>query len=174
MPLQNKKPPVLNLSALIKGLSQTGVEFIIVDGIAAVAQGAPVTTFDLDIVHRRTEDNVERLDRFLKSIDAHFRRPDDKMLKPAAEDFKGRGHFLLSTKHGPLDVLSFIEQGLEFDDLVKDCVQIDFKGDNVHILSLEKLVALKRKTSAPADRHRLQILEETLRLVKEEDKPVKR
>ncbi|MFH1984971.1 MAG: hypothetical protein ABIL58_24275 [Pseudomonadota bacterium] len=75
MPLQTKKPPILNLSALIKGLSQAGVEFIIVGGIAAVAQGAPVTTFDLDIVHRRTDDHVEKLDRFLKSIDAHFRRP---------------------------------------------------------------------------------------------------
>jgi hypothetical protein len=33
-----------NLSALLKGLNEAGVEFVLVGGVAAVAQGAPVTT----------------------------------------------------------------------------------------------------------------------------------
>jgi hypothetical protein len=33
------------------------VEFIVVGGVAAVLQGAPVVTFDLDILHRRTPEN---------------------------------------------------------------------------------------------------------------------
>jgi hypothetical protein len=29
--------------------------------LAAVAQGVPVTTFDLDIVHRQTDKNIKKL-----------------------------------------------------------------------------------------------------------------
>ena len=56
MPSENKKPRVSDLSALLKGLNEAGVEFVLVGGVAAVAQGVPVTTFDLDIVHRQTDD----------------------------------------------------------------------------------------------------------------------
>ena len=48
MSSKNKKPQTLDLSALLKGLNQAGVEFIVVGGMAAVVQGAPITTFDLD------------------------------------------------------------------------------------------------------------------------------
>ena len=40
-----------DLSAILEGLLQADVEFILVGGLAAVVQGAPVTTFDVDIVH---------------------------------------------------------------------------------------------------------------------------
>ena len=153
----------MNLSALIKGLNEANVAFIVVGGIAAVAQGAPVTTFDLDIVHRQTDENVEKLMGFLKSVDARARRPDDLVLKPTVADLKGKSHLLLSTNLGPLDVLAFIEKKLEFDDLIDDCHPIDFHGHKVHVLSIAKMVELKRDSTAPKDRHRLQILEETLR-----------
>ena len=65
MPSKNKKPRVSDLSALLKELKEADVEFVLVGGVAAVAQGAPVTTFDLDIVHRRTDVNVKKLMRFL-------------------------------------------------------------------------------------------------------------
>lgn len=54
-----RKPTVFDLNALLKGLSKARVEFILVGGVAAVIQGAPVTTFDLDIVHRQTDENIK-------------------------------------------------------------------------------------------------------------------
>ncbi|MEZ4293931.1 MAG: hypothetical protein R3B70_03060 [Polyangiaceae bacterium] len=44
-----------------RSLQEAGVELVVVGGTAAVLQGAPVVTFDLDIVHRRTPENVSRL-----------------------------------------------------------------------------------------------------------------
>ncbi len=52
MPSNSKNPKAANLGTLLKGLKEAGVDFILVGGVAAVAQGAPVTTIDLDIVHR--------------------------------------------------------------------------------------------------------------------------
>lgn len=37
------------------------VDFIVVGGVAAVLCGAPISTFDLDIVHDRSPANVGRL-----------------------------------------------------------------------------------------------------------------
>jgi hypothetical protein len=42
-------------------LTDAGIAFIVVGGAAAVLQGVPITTMDLDIVHRRTPENVLRI-----------------------------------------------------------------------------------------------------------------
>ena len=168
MPSKNKKPRVSDLSALLKGLKEADVEFVLVGGVAAVAQGAPVTTFDLDIVHRRTDVNVKKLMRFLKSVDAHQRRPDDKIIEPDKRDLKGEGHVLLTTRFGPLDVLAVIEKNRGFDELLPDTIEIEFQGYKIHVLSLEAIVALKTGSKDPKDRYQLQIYEETLRQMREE------
>lgn len=52
-------PEHADLARLIQALGDGGVEFIVVGGAAAVLHGAPITTRDLDIVHRRTPENVD-------------------------------------------------------------------------------------------------------------------
>jgi hypothetical protein len=42
-------------------LADARVETIVVGMAAAVIQGAPTMTWDLDVVHHRTPENVERL-----------------------------------------------------------------------------------------------------------------
>lgn len=160
---------MLDIGALIKGLSKAGIEYIIVGGLAAVAQGAPVTTFDLDIVHRQTEENILKLLTFLKSIDARLRRPDDKIIEPTPEDLKAKGHILLKTKYGPLDVLAFIEKAQGFEELIANSTEIDFQGYKVNVLNLETILELKRDSKDPRDRQRLPIYEETLKLIRDKD-----
>jgi hypothetical protein len=67
-------PKAADLAALLAALCDSGVEFIIVGGVAAVLQGVPITTTDLDIVHRRTPENVARLLEVLLKLDATIRR----------------------------------------------------------------------------------------------------
>jgi len=42
-------------------LREAGVDFLVLGGLAAVLNGAPVSTFDLDIVHSREPANIARL-----------------------------------------------------------------------------------------------------------------
>jgi len=162
-----EKHTATNLSNLLKHLNNAGIEFVLVGGLAAVAQGAPISTFDMDIVHRRTDDNIRKLLLFLKSIGATQRRPDDKIIEPAEEDLKGKGHLLLNTRFGPLDVLAFIEKGLGFDELIDNTVEIEFDGHKVYVLSLETIVKLKQDSNDPKNNYRMPILEETLRQISE-------
>jgi hypothetical protein len=63
-----------SLESLLTILATSDAEFIVVGMLAAVAQGAPVTTHDLDIVHRRTPENVARLvDLLVNKLDARYR-----------------------------------------------------------------------------------------------------
>jgi hypothetical protein len=53
--------PATDFLAVIHALIEHGVDFIVVGGVSAVLEGAPMSTFDLDIVHSRNLDNVLRL-----------------------------------------------------------------------------------------------------------------
>lgn len=108
-------PPRADLDALVQALLDAGVEFIVVGGAAAVLHGAPITTQDLHIVHRRTPENVRRLSDLLTKLDATLRGRD---LRPSAELLAGRGQLNLSTSLGPLDPLCVLHDGRDYDDLV--------------------------------------------------------
>ncbi|MGH9447686.1 MAG: hypothetical protein ACRD3O_18445 [Terriglobia bacterium] len=51
--------PETDFLAILRVLAEDCVDFIVVGGISAVLQGAPIATFDLDVVHSRTEGNVQ-------------------------------------------------------------------------------------------------------------------
>jgi hypothetical protein len=163
MPTNIKKKSITDLSAIIEGLIKADVEFIIVGGIAAVIQGAPVATMDVDIVHSQSLNNVSKLFVFLKSINAIYRRPDDKIIEPKEEDLSEMGHVLLTTCFGPLDILAFIEEGKTYGDLFDHSIEIEFRGYNIRVLDIKTLTELKRISKLPKDKQRLAVLEETLR-----------
>jgi len=163
MPTRSGKPTGSDLSSVLEGLIKADIEFILVGGLAAVVQGAPVTTMDVDIVHKQSSENIAKLLGFLKSIDAFHRRPDDKVIRPKERDISGMGHALFTTRLGPLDVLAAVEEGRTYEDLIEYTVEIEFRGHTVRVLNLKTLVELKRTSRDPKDRQRLPVLEETLR-----------
>jgi hypothetical protein len=167
MPLNDEESASADLGALLEGLLTAGVDFILVGGLAAVIQGAPLTTIDVDIVHDQSPLNIAKLLAFLKSVNAHFRRPDDNVIKPRAEDLSGKGHALFSTRSGPLDVLAIIEEGKTYKDLLEHAVEIEFRGFALRVLRLKTMIELKRNSTDPKEKQRLPLLQETLRQLEE-------
>ena len=159
----SKKPAGADLSAIIEGLIKADVKFILVGGLAAVVQGAPVTTMDVDIVHNRSSKNIAKLFAFLESINATYRRLDDKVIEPKEDDLSGTGHALFTTRFGPLDVLAVIEEGKTYEDLIEHTVEIEFRGHVIYVLDLKMLIKFKKTSKDPKDKQRLPVLEETLR-----------
>lgn len=156
--------PPAELTTLLAKLAAADVEFVLVGGLAAVAQGAPLTTHDVDIVQNRAPENVDRLLDFLASVHAIYRgRPGGQVLTPTREALLGPGHSLLMTDLGPLDVLGAIEHGRAYDDLVGDAIEISIAGRRVRVLAIRALAELKRGSTHAKDKYTLAILEETLR-----------
>lgn len=105
--------------AILRELSEHRVDFVVVGGVGAVLQGAPVMTFDLDIVHSTETSNVERLAAALESLDACYRMQPERKIVPRASHLASPGHPLLMTRLGPLDVLGAIGLGHVYGELIE-------------------------------------------------------
>jgi hypothetical protein len=135
---------------LLQTLAEYEVDFIVVGMTAGILHGAPVTTVDLDIVHRRTRDNVGRLLTALRSLDAVYRH-DARELRPGESHLIGPGHQLLATKLGDLDCLGTIDQERGYDDLVKESVELKLAS-----------IDAKERSGRPKDLAALPVLRATL------------
>ncbi|MGH9645558.1 MAG: hypothetical protein ACRD4E_01970 [Bryobacteraceae bacterium] len=136
---------------------------MIVGGVGAALQGAGITTFDLDIVHSRADDNIDRLLTALNFLDAYYRTQPGKRLRPQASHLSSEGHQLLMTRYGPLDLLGAIGRSHNYDELLTHSTEMDAGEDvRVRVLNLDWLIAVKEETAGEKDRAVLPILRRTL------------
>ncbi len=149
---------------ILETLRAYRVDFILVGGVAAVVEGAPVATFDLDVVPDRAPANLRRLCAALSALDARYRMRRDIAVRPTPEALAGAGHPLLLTRHGPLDVLGVIGAGRDFVALVPHARRRRLGRYVVRVLDLETQIAVKEELGHLKDRAVLPILRETLRL----------
>jgi hypothetical protein len=135
------------------------VEFIVVGGVAAVLNGAPISTFDVDLVHARTPENLARVMGALEELDAQYRDQTGRRLAPAAGLLAGDGHHLLRTKFGPVDLLDVIGHGHAYESLFAESSARSLGAFSVRVLNLDALIRIKEETARAV----LAILRRTLR-----------
>lgn len=137
---------------------------MVVGGVSAVLQGASVVTWDLDVVHQRSPDNIRRLLAVLRELDAFYRTQPEQKLRPEASQLSAPGHQLLMTRYGPLDLLGEIGRGHGYEDLLTDCIEMELAPElRLHVLGLRKLIEVKRETAGEKDLAVLPLLERTLK-----------
>lgn len=159
--MQNSNPRFLEI---LRVLARPDVDFIIVGGVSAVLHGAPVTTFDLDVVHARNHANIARLLSALGELDAVYRAQPDRLLRPVESHLAGPEHQLLLTKFGPLDVLGMIGRSRPWEDLLAQTSGMEIEpGCAVLVLGLETLIAVKEELGFPKDTAVLPLLRQALK-----------
>jgi hypothetical protein len=143
-------------------LGRAQVELVVVGMTAAILQGAPMLTNDVDVVHRRTPENVDRLLRALGQLDAVY-RTDRRRLRPKASVLLGPGHNLFETRAGDLDCLGTIDDSLRYEDLLPDSIIVDLGGGvQCRALLLERVIEIKQRAGRPKDLAALPVLRATL------------
>ena len=163
--------PTPDFFSIFETLSRNKVDFIIVGGICGVLHGAPVTTFDLDIVHSRTQDNLARLLPALQELEAYYRGRQNQRLKPDLAHLSSPGHQLLMTRSGPLDLLGTIGSGRGYENLLPHSDEIEIGHLRLRVLSLEKLIEVKEEMGFEKDKAILPILRQTLLEKRKHRKP---
>ncbi|MBU4034879.1 MAG: hypothetical protein KKA35_00470 [Proteobacteria bacterium] len=156
------KVPSPDFLALLQNLVKHRVDFIIVGGVSAVLQGAPITTFDLDLVHSRTSDNIECLLSALHDLDAYYRGQGDRRLTPDPTHLASPGHQLLMTCFGPLDLLGTIGIDHGYMDLINHTAELLVSGLRLRVLKLETLIEIKEELGREKDKAVIPILKRTL------------
>ena len=155
--------PEGRLLAALQALKQGGVEFIVVGGLAAVLNGAPIMTYDVDLVYSRKAANVDALLRVLARMDAVFRAQPERRLRPSGSHLSAGGHLNLVTSYGPLDLLGSIGRGVEYENLFLRSSEFEIgEGVRVRVLDLEMLIDLKEQLAGEKDLAVLPILRRTL------------
>jgi predicted nucleotidyltransferase len=148
--------------AILKVLAARKVDFIVVGGVSAVLQGAPIATFDLDIVHSREPANIERLLGALQELEAYDRGQGARRIEPGPSHLASAGHQLLLTAHGPLDLLGTIGAGRDYEALLGGAEELVVGPVRVRVLGLPALIETKVEAGREKDRAVLSILRRTL------------
>lgn len=144
-------------------LRKHDVEFIVIGGVCAVLHGAPISTFDLDLVHSTAPDNIDRLIKALADLEAFYRERPDLRVAPNSKRLGSPGHHLLTTRAGPLDLLGQVKDGRGFEELIPRCEILDIEdGLSVNLLDLPTLIELKETMGTERDLAVLPILRRTL------------
>jgi hypothetical protein len=139
------------------------VEFVIVGGVGAALQRAPVTTFDLDVVHRIEPANIVRLLSALQELGAYYRVQPERRLRPNESHLSAPGHQLLMTRFGPLDVLGAIGNGRRYEQLLPHATELEVGTDlRVRVLDLATLIDVKEELGQEKDLAVLPILRRVL------------
>jgi len=143
---------VTDFNALLRLLSGNDVEFIIVGGAAATAHGSARLTLDLDIVYRRSTENITRLVDALRPIKPYLRgAPPGLPFDWSVQTIQKGLNFTLVTTLGALDLLGEIVGGGGYEQLRPDTIEVEIARVNCLCLNLERLIAVKRAAGRPKD-----------------------
>lgn len=138
--------------ALLKALVGGGVEFVIVGGAAATAHGAARLTLDLDVVYRRSRENLARLVRSLEPLKPYLRgAPPGLPFRWDERTLRAGTNFTLVTTSGDLDLLGEIAGGGSYEELPPHAVTMSIYDLPCRVLGLEALIRAKRAAGRPKD-----------------------
>jgi len=144
------------------------VRFIVVGALAAVLQGYPLPTQDLDITPARDRENLERLAAALLELGARLRVPhgagvplpiDVPMLETTTA-------WTLETDAGPLDLV-FVPAGTHgYEDLRADAIETTLRELPLLLASVRDVIRMKEAAGREKDLMVLPALRRTLEVIR--------
>ncbi|MEM7356127.1 MAG: hypothetical protein AAF657_35250 [Acidobacteriota bacterium] len=155
-------PTELRFDEVLRVLTRHEVEFIVVGGVAAILQGSPLTTEDIDVVYRASEENIARLAGALGDLEARYFDPAGRHIEPNVARLASMRMHLLQTNCGRVDVLRTVGNNLDHSDLVENTRLYDIAEFCVRALDLATIIKTKEHADRPKDRHQLPFLRQLL------------
>ncbi|MBK6799665.1 MAG: hypothetical protein IPG76_23570 [Acidobacteria bacterium] len=119
------------------------VKYVVIGGIAAVLHGVPRATFDLDILIEASRDNVNHLLNALLEADLGSAAliTIDELLANEITVFKDRVRIDVQTS----------TPGLKFEDAWKNCLTMNYLGQEFYVASKADLISSKLSAGRPID-----------------------
>jgi predicted nucleotidyltransferase len=157
------------LQRLLRALSDAGVEFILIGGVAARAHGSARVTDDVDVSYARHEANLARLVASLASLKPYLRgAPPGLPFEWSVATLRGGLNLTLITSAGAIDLLGEIVGGGRYEDLLPHTMPVTVFGREVRLLDLAWLIRVKRAAGRPKD---LEVIAELEALLEEQTHP---
>jgi len=154
--------------AILAELTRHEVDFVVIGAYAAVTQGWPEPTGDVDITPDRDVRNLQRLAVALQAMDARVLTEDgeiDTSWPIDDQHLRLRETTFLTTRFGDVDVVVNPAAAEGYPDLARpsESFVLRLGGVDVRVAKLERIIESKRASDRPKDRDALPRLEALLR-----------
>jgi len=144
---------MIDLKTVLPILVKSGIEFVIVGGVAATIHGSSYITDDLDICYGRSRENIKRLAETLIPYQPRLRgAPEGLPFIWDAKTVQNGLNFTLRTKLGDIDLLGEIAGVGSFEQVRQSSVTVELFGVECLVLSLDRLIDAKRAAGRPKDK----------------------
>jgi len=153
---------------IIPHLVAHDIEFVLIGGVAAAAHGSARATYDVDVVYARNSANLERLAAALAPLKPYLRgAPPGLPFRWNVETIRSGLNFTLTTSLGDLDVLGEVAGGGTYEQLLPHTLEAEMFDVKLRVVTLERLIQLKRAAGRPKD---LEAIAELQALLEEQSK----
>jgi hypothetical protein len=143
---------------LLAALDRNGVDFVVIGGLAGLAQGSSYPTFDLDVAYSRDKGNLRRMAAALGEIGVALRgEPVDLPFQVDDQTLATGSNFTFATAHGSFDILGEVDGLKSYEALRRHAKREWISGVDVLVASLDDLIAMKRAANRVKDQ--LMVLE---------------
>jgi hypothetical protein len=147
---------------------------VLIGALAAIAQGSPIPTEDVDVTPARDTENLDRLAAALRDLGARLRTPTDPdgIEFPIEPTFlAGNDTLTLATRYGDLDI-AFTPSGTRgYEDLRRSAVELELgTGSVVTVASLADVIRSKEAAGRLKDEGQLPALRQTLEVIRERER----
>lgn len=151
-------------------LAAHGVEAILVGGMAATAHGASRLTQHIDLVYRRSPDNLRRVVAALAAHSPYLRGAPPGLPFFWDERTLSNGlNFTLKTDVGDIDLLGEITGGGGYEQLLPHSIELELFGARHRCLDLATLIVVKRAAGRPKD---FEAIAELEAILEEQRRPI--
>ena len=155
-------PAEARFEEALRVLARHEADFIVVGGIAAILQGSPLTTEDVDILYLPTDENCRRLAASLVELEATYADPAGRRIEPDARRLATARIHLLNTSCGRVDLMRSVGNDLGYEQLIRRTRELEVADTRLHILELDAIIETKEQADRPKDRYQLPYLRQLL------------
>lgn len=157
----------MNVERILKQLHEYRVKYILIGGMAAVAQGSSYLTADIDLCYGRGEENLERLAQALAPLRPKLRgAPPDLPFSLDAQTLRSGLNFTLSTEAGDIDLFGELAGLGGYEEALQFAEELDIFGIPCQVLTLEGLIINKKAAGRAKDFRLIPELEALLEIRK--------
>jgi len=156
------------LEDVVRQMHEHGVRCIVIGGWAAIIHGMARSTNDVDLVYARDEENLQHLVEALRPWDPYLRgAPPGLPFRWDERTMRAGLNFTLITSHGDVDLLGEVCGGGTYEQLLPFTQEVSAGGIPCRVVTLERLIQLKRAAGRTKD---LNIIAELQALLEERQK----
>lgn len=156
------------LETILRRFHECGVRSIVIGGWAAILHGTARSTNDVDLVYARDAENCRRLVEALRPWNPYLRgAPPGLPFRWDEATIQAGLNFTLATDYGNLDLLGEVAGGGTYEQLFPFSQEASAYGMSFRVVSLERLIQLKRAAGRPKD---LEVIAELQALLEERRK----